>query len=149
MPDMDSPRAPPVGTIQIWSGLLVDIPQKWALCDGTQGTPNLIAKFVKGAPPSTEAGAIGGQDQIVLTTNQLPAHNHATSGSTLHSHQVNITNPSGGGPFKGGFQEANQDSGSFTWDQQQSGVTLQNAGNSGQHENRPPFFEVAYIMRLS
>jgi len=28
-------------------------------------------------------------------------------------------------------------------------ITLQNAGNSGQHENRPPFFEVAYIMRIS
>lgn len=149
MPDLDSPSAPPIGTIQLWSGLLSDIPNKWQICDGTNGTPDLIARFVKGAPPATEAGGIGGEDQVIVTTNQLPAHSHGTSGTTTHNHQVNITDPAGAGALKFGFREGNQDSGSFTWDQQTSGVTLQNAGNSGQHENKPPFFEVAYIMRLS
>lgn len=148
MPDMDSPRSPPVGTIQIWSGLLSDIPQRWTLCDGTQGTPNLIAKFVKGSPPATDSGATGGQDQVILTTNELPSHSHSVSGSTSHSHQVNITNPPGAGPFKGGFQEGNQDSGSFTWDQDTSGITIQATGSNQQHENRPQFFEIAYIMRI-
>ena len=26
---------PKIGTIQIWSGLLTDIPKGWVLCDGT------------------------------------------------------------------------------------------------------------------
>ncbi len=149
MPDMDSPSAPPVGTIIIWSGLLVDIPNGWGLCDGTEGTPNLIARFVKGAPASTEAGTTGGLDQVILSTSELPSHGHSVSGSTIHSHQINITNPTGGGPFKGGFQEGNQDSGSFTWDQDISMISIQASGSNQQHENRPQFFEVAYIMRLS
>jgi len=149
MPDMDSPSAPPIGTITVWSGLLSDIPFRWQLCDGTNGTPNLIARFVKGAPPATEAGLTAGQDQVILSTSELPSHDHSVSGSTAHNHQVNITNPPGAGPFKGGFQEGNQDSGSFTWDQNTSGISIQSSGSNQQHENKPPFFEVAYIMRLS
>ncbi len=149
MPDLDSPSSPPTGTIVIWTGLLSNIPDRWQLCDGTNGTPNLIARFVLGAPDGINAGAIGGQDQVVLSTGELPSHNHSLSGSTNHNHQVNITEPSGGGPFKSGFQEANQNQGSFTWDQRSTGITIQNTGNNGQHENRPPFFEVAYIQRIS
>ena len=36
----------PQGLISLWSG--TNIPQGWALCDGTQGTPNLSGRFVVG-----------------------------------------------------------------------------------------------------
>ena len=35
--------------IVIWSGAVVDIPAGWALCDGNNGTPDLLSKFVVGA----------------------------------------------------------------------------------------------------
>lgn len=42
------PDSPP-GTILLWSGAVVDIPARWHLCDGTNGTPDLVNKFVVGA----------------------------------------------------------------------------------------------------
>ena len=38
----------PTGAILMWSGLLSAIPSGWVLCDGTGGTPNLLAKFIRG-----------------------------------------------------------------------------------------------------
>jgi len=37
------------GIIFLWFGAIVDVPTGWALCDGTQGTPNLKDQFVYGA----------------------------------------------------------------------------------------------------
>lgn len=34
------------GIIVLWSGAIDDIPDGWLLCDGTQGTPDLILKFI-------------------------------------------------------------------------------------------------------
>ena len=39
----------PVGTILAYSGSLDDIPNGWHLCDGTDGTPNLLDnRFLEG-----------------------------------------------------------------------------------------------------
>lgn len=38
----------PVGTILPYVGNLSDIPHGWALCDGTNGTPNLTGRFLQG-----------------------------------------------------------------------------------------------------
>ncbi len=37
------------GMIILWSGAIVDIPDGWHLCDGTNGTPDLRDKWVCGA----------------------------------------------------------------------------------------------------
>ena len=37
----DSARFIPPGLISMWAGLISDIPTGWALCDGTNGTPDL------------------------------------------------------------------------------------------------------------
>ena len=39
----------PVGTIAVWSGETTNIPTGWALCDGTNGTPDLRNRFIIGA----------------------------------------------------------------------------------------------------
>eukprot|EP01043_Picozoa_sp_COSAG02_P060237 COSAG02_NODE_7829_length_2831_cov_1.499268_1_plen_213_part_10 len=41
--------AAPRGLIAMWSGALDALPQGWALCDGTAGTPDLRDKFVVAA----------------------------------------------------------------------------------------------------
>lgn len=58
----------PSGTIVIWSGEEIAIPVGWSLCDGTNGTPDLINRFVLGAGswlPVNETG--GAESHIHLT----------------------------------------------------------------------------------
>jgi len=43
---VSSQNATPIGTIVLWSGAISDIPENWQICDGTNGTPDLTAKFV-------------------------------------------------------------------------------------------------------
>lgn len=50
----------PIGGIINWSGAVVDIPDNWQLCDGTNGTPDLRERFVIGAGGSIAVDATGG-----------------------------------------------------------------------------------------
>ena len=68
--------AMPVGSIIMFNGQAADIPSGWAICDGTNGTPNLIDKFIKG---SNIAGSTGGASQVTLSVAQLPPHRHKVS----------------------------------------------------------------------
>ena len=63
----------PVGSIIMFNGQAADIPSGWAICDGTNGTPNLIDRFILA---STYCGGTGGNSQITLSVSQLPPHRH-------------------------------------------------------------------------
>lgn len=63
----------PLGTIIMFNGTASKIPDGWAICDGTNGTPNLIDRFIKA---SNVAGSTGGTDSFTLTVSNLPAHSH-------------------------------------------------------------------------
>jgi hypothetical protein len=73
----------PIGNIQMWSGAVANIPSvwgaDWALCNGQNGTPNLMDRFVVGAGNLYAPGAVGGSTSISLSTANLPAHNHPVS----------------------------------------------------------------------
>lgn len=69
------------GEIRMFSGLESEIPEGWHICDGTEGTPNLIDKFIKA---SRVAGEEGGNTELVdggltLTEENIPAHTHEAS----------------------------------------------------------------------
>ena len=68
--------AMPVGSIIMFNGKAEEIPSGWAICDGKNGTPNLIDKFIKG---SNIAGSTGGASQVTLSVAQLPPHKHKVS----------------------------------------------------------------------
>ena len=68
--------AMPIGSIIMFNGKAEEIPSGWAICDGTNGTPNLIDKFIKG---SNIAGSTGGASQVTLSVAQLPPHRHKVS----------------------------------------------------------------------
>jgi len=53
----------PLGTIQLYSGAIANIPGTWRLCDGTLGTPDLRDKFIVGAGSAYAVDAIGGAVQ--------------------------------------------------------------------------------------
>lgn len=65
----------PVGSIIMFGKK--EIPDGWHICDGQEGTPNLINSFIKGGDIST-LGNTGGNanSQITLTVENLPAHSH-------------------------------------------------------------------------
>lgn len=93
----------PKGLIAIWSGTVATIPAKWALCDGTNGTPDLREKFIMGGG-TTAPGTTGGSN---AHTHSTPSVNVSASGSASgtisdgaamsHSRSTNIaisTHPS-------------------------------------------------------
>ena len=83
----------PSGVIVMWSGALVNIPAGWVLCDGNNGTPNLLDRFILSVPNNaTNPGTTGGANAITLSVAQLPAHDHTGSGTTstdgTHTHTM-------------------------------------------------------------
>lgn len=56
----------PKGTIAAYHG--DSIPDGWALCNGENGTPNLVGKFIKAG----ETEAEGGTDEILLKATDIP-----------------------------------------------------------------------------
>ncbi len=116
----------PVGIICMWSGTIANIPYGWVLCNGSGGAPDLRAKFIRGAPASTEAGGTGGADTHTLVQAEMPAHTH--------------TAPLGNDGLLGTSARhgTSSQTGSY-WDN--------SAGGSQSHNNMPAYYELAYIQR--
>jgi len=137
----------PQGLIQMWTGTIASIPSGWAICDGLNGTPDLLDKFVKGiATTITEPGATGGLATVTLTSSQIAPHNHTTS-PYVHTHTV----AGGTGDSNGGARYTNtgdQDDSQNTTSRVPPSQNLIATGSNGPHDNIPPFYAVAYIMKL-
>lgn len=129
----------PKGIIVAWSGNIGRIPNGWALCDGkTNGTPDLRGKFILGANPNSnkntnysvyEMGVSGGEEKHKLTINELPKHNHPG--------YINAGESGGDGYWyeSGGYRMKSYSDRSFTGDDQP-------------HNNMPPYYALAYIMKI-
>lgn len=59
----------PVDGIILWWGQISTIPAGWALCDGTNGTPDLRDRFVVGAGGSRGVGAVGAVSNTTANVN--------------------------------------------------------------------------------
>lgn len=75
---------PFVGEIKMYSGDISKIPFGWHICDGQNGTPNLIGKFIKAAATS---GGTGGKDdndeyEFLISKTQIPIHDHEVNTDT-------------------------------------------------------------------
>jgi microcystin-dependent protein len=143
----------PIGGIIMWSGAIANIPTGWALCnDQTVNgikTPDLRNRFVVGAHSGAGTGTVEtagpefNADNGTLSSSYTPGNSGGFTGIGLtigempsHSHQLYNQIGGGGNSVGGG--------GSNTSDNQ-SGA----AGGNKFHENRPPYYALAFIMRIS
>jgi len=147
----------PTGGIIMWSGSVASIPTGWALCDGTNSTPNLRNRFVVGAGDTYAVDATGGSSTTTLSTANLPAHTHTFSGTTdgagSHSH---TTSHGTGGLTTTGQHGVRSEPGSFRTDLATSSVgdhthsfsgTTSSTGSGSSFDNKPPYYALAYIMK--
>ena len=88
----------PVGAIVMWYGSYKEIPYGWALCDGQNGTPNLLGRFAIGAVPSQEGKKdsyswkkTGGSGEISLKANYhiIPKTKKLSSKEFIKNLEVN------------------------------------------------------------
>jgi hypothetical protein len=99
---------------------------------GCNSTPDLRNRFVVGIGSNYTVGATGGADSVVLTEAQMPAHAHSgvSGGATVSGCTCDCGCPRN--------MIASLSTGSST----------QRGGNQP-HENRPPYYALAYIMRVA
>ncbi|MBO7612063.1 MAG: hypothetical protein J6T23_07630 [Elusimicrobia bacterium] len=119
----------PKGAIIIWSGSVNDIPAGWVLCDGSNGTPDLTDRFVLGAGHNYAIGARAGEEEHILTIDEMPSHSHE-----YYTGKGESTSMSG--------YVANAEVG-----QLYQVLSTNSVGKSKPHNNMPPYYALCYIMK--
>ena len=145
----------PPGLISLWSGSVASIPSGWAICDGTNGTPNLRDRFVVGAGSTYAVDATGGSANAIAVSH---THTFSATTSTVGDHQhVGPTSGGNSGPYEvppHGVPDYDYDwvygaptSPAGSHSHTVSGTTG-STGSSGTNANLPPYYALAYIMKL-
>lgn len=84
----------PIGAIIMFGGTSSKIPEGWHICDGTNGTPNLIGRFIKATGSDQEVGTITSElnenNELTLSSKHLPKHSHPHKPHT-HTTQENTS----------------------------------------------------------
>jgi len=106
--------------IVIWSGAIVDIPAGWQLCDGTNGTPDLRNRFIVGAGDTYTPGDTGG-DTNHTHTFTTDGHHHSLLPGTVVASGTNMSSTT---------------------------TTAQDSGTTDTSNHRPPYYALAFIMKL-
>lgn len=108
----------------LWQGSLATVPPGWALCDGTNATPNLRDRFL------TPSGTAYAPDD----TGGAPQHAHAlTTDNHIHNFPAGsaiFNPPSGPSPPSGFAGNAND------------------TATTSATNHLPPYYSLAYIMYL-
>lgn len=116
----------PIGGIIQWAGLLVDIPEYWQLCDGSNGTPDLRNRFMLGVGLQVEMNGTGGSS----------THTHPFTGDGHYHSQGQGVSCQGAGPGE-------------AWETVLPSSTTQAAGTTDDGDNTPPYYALAYIQRMA
>jgi microcystin-dependent protein len=164
----------PYGIVKMWAG--TSIPEGYHLCDGTAllqsqypvlfaaiGTsfntandkdgnaystsagyfrlPDLRGRFIVGMSQAgydyNTIGDTGGKKEVQLTQSEMPSHSNIASYRNSGDDEGRVTEPyiAGAGYDADGRTQSNT-------------INISNTGGSQPHENRPPYYVLAYIMKI-
>lgn len=149
----------PIGVIKLWSGN--NVPEDYVLCNGGQvsiaeypelyeaigdkyntsstkagyiSVPDLSGRFVVGVDYGdsdySSIGNTGGEKKHQLTISEMPSHTHSYNKIRIETHEWGDNANDRPHPFY------------------DSGAQTGSAGGNQPHENRPPYYVLAYIMKV-
>lgn len=143
----------PRGLIAMWNG--TQVPNGWALCNGQivddLQTPDLSGKFVVGWQSGNEdynlIGNTGGQEKVTLATQEIPSHVHNFADAYFIEAHSDLVGANGtqwiGNNLSGSNKTDRDNSYVCLWDHDTRAT-----GGGQPHENRPPYYVLAYIIKL-
>jgi hypothetical protein len=135
----------PVGGIIMWSGSVVSIPAGWALCNGSNGTPDLRDRFIVGAGSTYAVAATGGSKDAIVV-----GHTHSASSSVSdpgHTHTyLGTVGPSGTGESSRLSVPSTRTT-NIAYTGISVSTSISPSGSSGTDANLPPYYALAYIMK--
>jgi microcystin-dependent protein len=137
----------PIGFIVAFAGTTA--PPGWAICNGQNNTPDLRGRAVIGTSTDRTFNTRYGSENVTLSINQLPKHNHGgnTTSNGNHTHKYKTVSDSGWGSGKG-----NELVGAIDYNTIISNVShshsITSYGSSQPHNNMQPYIALNYIMRI-
>ena len=151
------PSVPP-GSILPWRGNLADMPEGFALCDGSNGTPDLRDRFIVGAGTEYNLNDTGGEKEVLLEAEQTASHYHYFGWNSSNNTGYFLSYGNSKSPQFPPLpplvhaQKWNGSNGG-NWSTTRSGENLATSLAVGvdatkPHENRPPYYALYYIMKL-
>lgn len=156
------------GMIVMWYGVLADIPDGWALCDGNNGRPDLRNRFIVGVGSDYVLGDTGGDDILsglvtselgaigsgttgshVLTIDEIPAHKHnvgsrGSDASTNSEPRDFIDNL----PSRNGYYVETSETGGGAGHSHSVDQIPAHSHTIANQENRPPYYALYYIIKV-
>ena len=131
----------PQGGIIMWSGSVSNIPFGWALCDGTNGTPDLRGRFILGRNDDSESNT-GGE---TTHRHQVNSHSHWTNIG-----QCNIQNYRHGKVVTDliGYDNVFMPSSGYIYVDPPNTQSTSSSPYTNYVEHLPPYYRLAYIMKL-
>jgi hypothetical protein len=151
----------PIGSIIMWAGRNVNLPSNWKLCDGTTyngiPTPDLRNRFVVGAYIHQDGAAITSDTFNSRAYNGWNLYSTIEGGSwtitggtkdaivVAHSHKHSWSAGAPSNIYGSGNRSWNEGGGHTNG----TALTIDSEGSSGTNQNLPPYYALAYIMRIS
>jgi hypothetical protein len=147
-----APAAIPSGVIVMWSGLLINMPSGWVLCDGNNGTPDLRDKFIYGSSAGQDPGGTGGATSHVHSMGNAEVRFGPNTGQpgdpagrfSEFDDRTGLEQSMGGGSLSYYYRSGQ---GSYAPGFVQRYLQLQNQDTTTA-SSLPPYFKLAYIMKL-
>ena len=134
------------GMIIAWCGNLRNIPKGWALCDGSNQTPDLRNRFILGSSQQIPFGSFGGNNCITLSKTNLPPIGESFFSADSHFGSYHHAN-NGFLRYLGSYSTDIKKGASDSWGSNWK-IDLNTGLNATPIDIMNPFVALFYIMKL-